>query len=117
MSARQEEKRLQELESQKGGLLEAVVGDYVVGRLGRPPGLRRVQARLVFGSRYRVNVFVGDDASTARIAHSYFLEADGDGKILSSSPALTRVYHPEGCIPTGAEGTTGAGRPHPGEPA
>ncbi|MFO0845501.1 MAG: hypothetical protein U0797_24475 [Gemmataceae bacterium] len=87
------------MESRKGGLLEAVVGDYVVGRLGRPPGLRCVQARQVFGSRYRVNVFVGDDTPTARIAHSYFLEADGDGKILSSTPALTRVYPPEEVSP------------------
>jgi hypothetical protein len=72
--------------------LEAVVIDNVMGRLGRPPGLHRLQCRRVFGDSYRVNVFVADGAGAARIAHSYFLVADGDGTIHSSSPLVARVY-------------------------
>jgi hypothetical protein len=39
-----------------------------------------------------VNVFVGDDAASLKVAHSYFLQADGDGRVLTSSPAITRAY-------------------------
>lgn len=75
----------------EGGLLEAVVRDNVMYDLGSPAGLHLVQVRRVWGASYRVNVFVGDDAS-AKIAHSYFLTEDGDGKILTSDPALARLY-------------------------
>jgi hypothetical protein len=88
-----EERKQADQRTQEGGLLEAVIRDNVMSRLGRPPDLHHVQARQLFGGSYRVNVFVGGDAASAKVAHSYFLEADGDGKILTSSPALTREYH------------------------
>jgi hypothetical protein len=37
-------------------------------------------------------VVVGPDAVSARIAHSYFLVADGAGNVLASTPRLTRLY-------------------------
>jgi hypothetical protein len=76
----------------EGGPLEAAVRGNVLSELGRPPGPHRVQVRLVWGDRYRVNVFVGLDTSSPRVAHSYFLQADGDGKVLTSTPAITRAY-------------------------
>jgi hypothetical protein len=88
---KQEEQRLTE-KKQEVGLLEAVLRDKVMSALGRPAGLHRLQVKCVWGDNYRVNVFVGDDAVSARIAHSYFLKADGNGTILSSIPPLTRVY-------------------------
>jgi hypothetical protein len=39
-----------------------------------------------------VNVFVGPDAVSARVVHSYFLAADGSGQVLTATPALTRLY-------------------------
>jgi hypothetical protein len=39
-----------------------------------------------------VNVFVGKSATSARIAESFFLTADDEGKILVSSPEITRLY-------------------------
>ena len=51
-----------------------------------------VQVRRLWGDRYRVNVLVGDAAATARVAHSYFLAADGSGNIKSSDPAIGRRY-------------------------
>lgn len=78
--------------NQERGLLEAVVGDNVMDDLGRPAGLRQVQVRPLWDNTYRVNVFVGGDAATVKVAHSFFLTADRDGKILSSSPAITREY-------------------------
>jgi hypothetical protein len=74
------------------GLLEAVVGDNVLRALGRPPGPHRLQVRRVFGDNYRVNVLVGPDPATLPIAHSYFISADGDGKILACCPAIARTY-------------------------
>jgi hypothetical protein len=97
MSSTLDEQRRAERErarqkEQEGGLLEAVIRDSVLSELGRPRGLVRVQVKCVWGDCYRVNVFVGADAASAKVAHSYFLEADGDGKVLTSSPAITRAY-------------------------
>ena len=78
--------------STEAGLVEHVVRDNVMFDLGRPDGLLRVQVAGVGAGRYRVNVFVGADAASAKVAHSYFVEADGDGKVLSSSPAVARLY-------------------------
>ena len=72
MSSKQEEQQARESRS-----LEAVVGENVMHDLGQPAGLHHVQARRVFGGNYRVNVFVG---------------ADADGKVIESSPAITRRY-------------------------
>jgi hypothetical protein len=77
---------------QDDGLLEAVVGDKVLSALGRPAGLYRVQVTRVWGDNYRVNVFVGPDAASFTVAHSYFLSADGDGKILACCPPIARAY-------------------------
>jgi hypothetical protein len=77
---------------QEAGLLEAVVRDNVLAALGRPAGNHHhVQVRRVWGDNYRVNVFVGADVTSLVIAHSYFLRADGDGKILTCSPAIVRA--------------------------
>jgi hypothetical protein len=85
------EQKLTEQKAAEAGLLEAVLRDKVMQVLGRPPGLHRTQVRLLWDDHYRVNVFVGDAAS-AKVAHSYFLKADGNGKILTSTPAIARLY-------------------------
>jgi hypothetical protein len=72
--------------------LEATIRGHVVHALGQPGDLQRVQVRSLWGDHYRVNVFVGPDAATAKVAHSYFLVADGDGNILASTPTITRQY-------------------------
>jgi hypothetical protein len=74
------------------GLLEAVVLKGVMLGLGRPADLVRAEARRLWDNCYRVNVFVGPHAASARVAHSFFVEADGDGKVLASSPPVTRAY-------------------------
>ena len=87
MTAKQEEQQAREFRS-----LEAVVGENVMHDLGQPAGLHHVQARRVFGGNYRVNVFVGADAASAKVAHSFFVAADADGKVVESTPAINRVY-------------------------
>ena len=89
---RRTEEQRAEQRSQEIGLLEAVVRDNVLFDLGKPPGQHRVQVKCVCGDSYRVNVFIGPDISSFKLAHSYFLKADRDGKILASSPSITRVY-------------------------
>jgi hypothetical protein len=78
--------------SGEAGLLEAVVRDSVIHGLGRPDDLLRVQVTPVGSGRFRVNVFVGGHTASARVAHSYYVQADGNGKILESSPAVERLY-------------------------
>ena len=77
---------------QEAGLLETVVCDQVLSALGRPKEPHRIQARCVWGDFYRVNLFVGPDTASFKVAHSFFLHADGDGKILTSSPMVTKHY-------------------------
>jgi hypothetical protein len=86
---RQETKRLQAV-----GLLEDVVADRVMAALGRPADFLRAAARQITGDSYRVNVYAGPHAGSARVAHSFFVTADEGGRILSCSPPLEREYGP-----------------------
>jgi hypothetical protein len=70
----------------------AVIGDRVIHIVGHPDDLQRVQVRPLWEDRYRVNIFVGVDAASAKIAHSFFLVADEDGNILASTPTMARRY-------------------------
>jgi hypothetical protein len=87
--ANREAKRLDE-----AGLLEDVVADGVMSALGRPSDFLRAAARQVWVDHYRVNVFAGPHSGSARVAHSFFVTADGDGRILTCAPPLARGYGP-----------------------
>jgi hypothetical protein len=76
-----------------------VIAREILRVLGLPAGLRGVDVRPLWDNHYRANVLVGGDATSVTIAHSYFLQADGEGVILASTPALTRVYGAEGGNP------------------
>lgn len=79
-------------EQQQRQQADAALGVVVLHALGQPADLCRVQVRRLWEGHYRVNVFLGADAVSARVGHSYFLVADGDGKIVTSTPAITRQY-------------------------
>jgi len=79
-------------EDQGGRTPDAALGAHVLSALGRPIGLQRVEVRRLWEGHYRVNVFVGAGAGAARIAHSYFLVADGAGRVTASTPNITRRY-------------------------
>ena len=81
-----------EMERDKADTLNARVGAQVMHTLGMPLGLHDVQVRRLWEDRYRVNVFIGENAASAKIANSYFLKADNDGKIVESSPKIKKVY-------------------------
>ncbi len=92
MTPTQQRKRDEELCLDTRDRLNDLIGEQVVHLLGTPEDMLRVQVRGVGGDRYRVNVFVGKDATSGRIAHSFFLTVDGEGNILTSSPRVARVY-------------------------
>ena len=71
---------------------KAVIRKQVIDALGQPHDLYGVQVRYLWEDHYRLNVLVGVDAASAKVAHSYFLLADSDGNILASTPKITRQY-------------------------
>ena len=75
-----------------GASLRESIGAKVMGLLGEPLALQRVQVRKLWADRYRVNVFVGPDSTSAVVAHSFFLVIDEAGDIVVASPSITRQY-------------------------
>jgi hypothetical protein len=72
--------------------LTDAIARHVLQSLGRPDDLQRVQVRKLWNRHYRVNVFAGSDANSIRVANSYFLVADDDGKIIESKPPIEKLY-------------------------
>jgi hypothetical protein len=72
--------------------LRALIRSQVVRMLGTPEHMRKVLVHPVGQDSFRVNVIVGKDAATSRIADSFFLTVDGDGNILTSAPKIARLY-------------------------
>ena len=81
-----------EIERQSRETLNASIGEQILHLLGRPVGLLTVQVRKLWDNRYRANVFVGADAASASVIHSFFLVADGEGNIVGSTPPIVRAY-------------------------
>ncbi len=80
------------IDRQTSNALNHFIADQVVQSLGTPTDLLKVQVRPLGSDRYRVNVVVGKDVTTARIVDSFFLTADDEGKILKSSPEIARLF-------------------------
>lgn len=76
----------------KEEVLKTLVKEQVLHALGEPQSLLAVQVRPLWNGRYRVNVLVGADVANATIPHSYFVAADGDGKVVSASPKILKLY-------------------------
>jgi hypothetical protein len=72
--------------------LNALIGRQVLQTLGSPRDMLKVKVHPLGNDRYRVNVLVGKDFASARIANSFFLTADGKGNIVTSSPKIARLY-------------------------
>jgi hypothetical protein len=72
--------------------LDAVIGRHVMRTLGLPGGLQGVHVRRLWGDRYRVNVLVGADITSAKVAHSFFLVVDGEGNIVAAAPQIKKQY-------------------------
>ena len=68
----------------------AAIRGQVLRSLGTPGDLHDIQVRQLWDDNYRVNILVGGDAASTRVAHSYFLVVDDAGKILACTPEITR---------------------------
>ena len=75
-----------------GDQMRARIGAAVLRHLGQPADFQAVQVRPLWAGHFRVNVLVGGNAAMATVAHSYFLEADGEGNVVATTPALDRRY-------------------------
>jgi hypothetical protein len=82
-----------ELENQMRDERMASIREHVLRELGSPDDLLRLQIRWLWGHNFRVNVLVGNDVASARVAHSYFVAAADDGSLLAT-PRITRQYVP-----------------------
>ncbi len=85
---KQQAEKAKQTHEQRSGV---IVGQLLQA-LGRPATLYRVEVRHLWENHYRANVFVGVDAATTRVAHSFFVVADEDGNIIASVPDITRKY-------------------------
>jgi hypothetical protein len=92
MTVNQEKQQCADEPKRRPGPADAAIVKYVMAALGEPGDLHRVDVRRLWDNRFRVNVFVGGDAASARVANSYFLVADGSGNIIESRPEITRQY-------------------------
>jgi hypothetical protein len=72
--------------------MNAEVGKFVMRSLGKPLSKHHVQVRQLWQDHYRVNVFIGLDTASAKVAHSYFVVADSEGNVVTSNPAITKRY-------------------------
>jgi hypothetical protein len=72
--------------------MSAAVCASVIQSLGSPPNLFRVAAMRLWGAHYRVNVQIGNDAVSIRIAHSFFVAVDEKGNVTESTPRIVRNY-------------------------
>jgi hypothetical protein len=70
----------------------SIIVGQLLQALGRPATLYRVEIRHLWDDHYRANVFIGADAASTRVAHSFFILADEDGNIIASVPDITRKY-------------------------
>jgi hypothetical protein len=76
----------------EGEKMAATISRHVLATLGTPGGQHRVDVRRLWDHHFRVNVLLGADAVSIRIAHSFFLAVDGNGNVVESTPAITRQY-------------------------
>jgi hypothetical protein len=92
MAMQHQEKQDKDQEKQERQQRNALIGKNVLHALGQPADLRKVQVRRLWENHYRVNVLVGVDAASTKVAHSYFLVVGSEGNIIASTPAIAKLY-------------------------
>ena len=92
MSTKQQSQQHADQEALGHQQMQANITKNVIQTLGQPRNLHRIQVRQLWEDHYRVNIFVGTDAASAKVIHSYFLVTHGDGSIVTASPKITKQY-------------------------
>jgi hypothetical protein len=88
----QQVEQSKEKKPRKREAFDDLIRKHVIGALGTPFDLLKVQIRSIGDDRYRVNVLVGANVGSGRIANSYFVVVDCDGSIASATPPITKQY-------------------------
>jgi hypothetical protein len=83
-----EQPKEEKLEKDEREKLDDLIREQVIHALGKPMDLRLVQVRKAWKDHYRVNVIVGVNAGSVRVAKSYFLVVDSDGRLIASTPKI-----------------------------
>jgi hypothetical protein len=115
MPTKEQDKHATNAEGRGREQRHAAIGGHVLHALGEPGGLYQVEVRPLWQDHYRVNVLVGADAASVRVAHSFFLVTGGDGKILTSTPKITRQYEPAAAGAGPCAGLAIPGEPRPND--
>ena len=92
MQTKQKDQHEAESEKPARSQHQAIIGEQVMHTLGQPKSYHQVQVRKLWSGRFRVNVFVGADLTSAIVAHSFFLVTDDAGQILAATPRITKQY-------------------------
>ena len=92
MPPTQQRDQTQDLTHHQRDTFDTLIKEQILHTLGKPGDLLAVQVRLLWARYYRVNIFVGKGMDSARIAKSYFLTTDSDGKIIESTPKIAKAY-------------------------
>jgi hypothetical protein len=92
----QQRKQHDDVEQHKREVLNALIGEQVVHTLGELNSLHKVQVCRLWNDRYRVNIFIGPNPLSVKIANSYFVEVDSNGNIVASRPRITKPCAKEG---------------------
>ena len=79
-------------QNQMRELLRTKISEQVMHTLGHPANLRGVQIRPLWKDHFRVNVLVGADIASVKVAHSFFLVSDLEGTIITSTPVIRKMY-------------------------
>jgi hypothetical protein len=92
MPTTQQEQQPTHSEQQRRQELHAAIGKHVLHLLGQPDDLHGIQVRQLWTDHYRVNVLVGVEVTSVRVAHSYFVVTDSAGNVLAATPTITKEY-------------------------
>jgi hypothetical protein len=72
--------------------MDNLIRKQVIDALGTPVNLRSVQVRKIWNDHFRVNVLVGANAATVKIANSFFLTIDSKGSLIAATPKIMKQY-------------------------
>jgi hypothetical protein len=88
----QTEQPKDDMEKDKRATLINLIKEQVIHALGMPIDLRIVQVRKVWDDHYRVNIIVGGNAGSVRVANSFFVVIDAEGILIAATPQITKQY-------------------------
>lgn len=96
MTTKEQTEKKNDIELHRSEALADLIREQVIHALGQPANLINVQVHSLWENRFRVNVLVGLDIFSGRVANSFFLTADSDGIIVTSIPQITKKYRTRG---------------------